>query len=117
MFETKKKKIRKYLDEQKTSGRLTVFDKLLSDWVSGELKAWLLDRGLTKLEIHTDWLADYQCINIQGKRDKYFIDIQVEPGMFAVAWDKDEPDNPTEHPLVSAAHFYDTVRQLLESMQ
>jgi predicted RNA-binding protein associated with RNAse of E/G family len=69
--------------------------------------------GLTKLEFHIDWHPDYKCIDIQGRRDRLYVDIQIEPGSFTIAMDEDEPDDPTEYALVSAECFYDTLRKAL----
>ena len=69
--------------------------------------------GLRKLEFHIDWLPDYNCIDIQGHRDRMYVDIQIEPASFTIAMDEDEPDEPTENALVSAEGFYDTLRDTL----
>ena len=69
--------------------------------------------GLRKLEFHIDWLPDYKCIDIQGRRDRMYVDIQIEPASFTIDMDEDEPDDPMEYALVSAEGFYDTLRDTL----
>ena len=68
---------------------------------------------LRKLEFHIDWLPDYKCIDIQGRRDRLFVNIQIEPASFTIAMDEIEPDEPTEYALISAEGFYDTLRVAL----
>ena len=76
MFFTKKKKIQKYL-EQKAESDKNAFDFLLCNYLDGTLKTDLELLGITKNEIHIDWLDDIKCIGIQGRYKKYFADIQI----------------------------------------
>ena len=69
--------------------------------------------GLRKLEFHIDWPPDFKCIVIQGRRDRMYVDIQIEPAAFTIAMDEDEPDEPTEYALESAEGFYETLRDTL----
>ena len=109
MFLTKRGKIAAYLKTASPSP----FHGLLEQWHAGQMRARLEAMGLTKLEFHIDWLPDYKCIDIQGRRDRLYVDIQIEPASFTIAMDEDEPDEPTEYALISAEGFYDTLRDTL----
>ena len=54
--------------------------------------------GLTKLEFHIDWLPDYKCIDIQGRRDRLFVNIQIEP---AASWTRTMRDTKLRHTPIS----------------
>ena len=109
MFLTKRGKIAAYLKTASPSP----FAELLAQWHTGQMRDHLESLGLSKLEFHIDWLPDYKCIDIQGRRDRMYVDIQIEPASFTIAMDEDEPDDPTEYALVSAEGFYDTLRDTL----
>ena len=109
MFLTKRGKIAAYLKIASPSP----FTELLAQWHAGQMREHLESLGLRKLEFHIDWLPDYKCIDIQGRRDRMYVDIQIEPASFTIAMDEDEPDDPTEYALVSAEGFYDTLRDAL----
>ena len=109
MFLTKRGKIAAYLKTASPSP----FTELLAQWHTGQMQERLEALGLTKLEFHIDWLPDYKCIDIQGRRDRMYVDIQIELTSFTIAMDEDEPDDPTEYTLVSAQGFYDTLRDTL----
>ena len=109
----KKKKISKYLSDKQSVQKITAFDILLSEYLSGGLKENFIKMDMRQIEIHIDWLSDYKCINIQGKAGDYFFDIQIEPKSFSVAYDKDEADNATEFELQDATEFYSTIECLL----
>ena len=109
MFLTKRGKIAAYLKTASPSP----FTHLLAQWPAGQMRDRLEAMGLGKLEFHIDWLPDYKCIDIQGRRDRLYVDIQIEPASFTIAMDEDEPDDPNEYALVSAEGFYDTLRVAL----
>lgn len=109
MFLTKRGKIAAYLKTASPSP----FAELLEQWHAGQMRERLEAMGLRKLEFHIDWLSDYKCIDIQGRRDRVYVDIQIEPASFTIAMDEDERDDPTEYALVSAEGFYDTLRDTL----
>ena len=109
MFLTKRGKIAAYLKTASPSP----FHDLLAQWHAGQMQKRLESLGLTKLEFHIDWLPDCKCIDIQGRRDRLYVDIQIEPASFTIAMDEDEPDDPTEYALVSAEGFYDTLREAM----
>ena len=112
MFLTKKKKIQKYLSE-KSAGRLSPFDELLSDYLSGKMTAVLSDLDIRKIEIHIDWLSDYRCIGVQGVHNQNYLDLQIEPTAFSIGCDPDEPDDHRDYPLESKEQVYAVVKQTL----
>ncbi len=103
MFQTKKSKIRAYLQPLTAP---TAFDTLLSDAVEGRLKARLDSFGTRHTRIHIDWLPDYRCIGIQTQCDRFYLNIQIEPTVYIAAIGTDEPGEGTEFPLVTADEFY-----------
>lgn len=109
MFLTKRGKIAAYLKTASPSP----FAELLAQWHTDQMRERMESLGLTKLEFHIDWLPDYKCIDIQGRRERMYVDIQIEPESFTIAMDEDEPDEPIEYALVSAEGFYDTLRDAL----
>ena len=111
MFQTKRAQITAWLKTAAPSP----FAALLSDWHSGRMQEQLLELGLTKPKFHIDWLTHYRCIDIQGRLQELYVDIQIEPDVFFLAADADEPDDPETFPLESREGFYETVRTALES--
>ena len=109
MFLTKRGKIAAYLKTASPSP----FHELLEQWHAGQMRERLESLRLRKLEFHIDWLPDYKCIDIQGRRDRMYVDIQIEPASFTIAMDEDEPDEHTEYALVSAEGYYDALRDTL----
>ena len=109
MFLTKRGKIAAYLKTASPSP----FAELLAQWHTDQMRDRLESLGLGKLEFHIDWFPDYKCIDIQGRRDRMYVDIQIEPASFTIAMDEIEPDEPSEYALVSAEGFYDTLRDTL----
>ena len=109
MFLTKRGKIAAYLKTASPSP----FTELLAQWHAGQMRERLENMGLGKLEFHIDWLPDYKCIDIQGRRDRIYVNIQIEPASFTIAMDEDEPDEHMEYALVSAEGLYDALRDTL----
>ena len=111
-----KKKISEYLTG-KQNAQSTAFDVILADYLSGALKRKLQDLSMQKIEIHIDWLPEYQCINIAGKANGFFFDIQVEPSTFSLAYDKDEPDDAADFLLKDAMSFYQTIESAIAKIR
>ena len=116
MFLTKKGKIRKHL-QSVDRGSWSAFDVLLDQYLTGELRSRLEEIGIGKLEIHVDYLEDYQCIGIQGKRGRYYIDIQIEESEFCLGCDPEEPDVHTYYPLENAEGLYRTVSDRIRELR
>ena len=112
MFKRKRTKIAEYL----RSAPGTAFAQLLSDWYGGTMHSELEALGLAKLDDHIDWLPDYKSISMQARYGKLYVDIQIDQKEFTIAADEDEPDEPSEFPLLSADDFYETVRRYLEKL-
>ncbi len=115
MFQIKKKKIAQYIDSI-PENRLTPFDLLLKDYLYGELNAKLEQMNISKLKYHIDWLDEYKCIEINGKCNQLFINIQIESTEFSVACDADEPDNCTSHALLEKEQFYQTIKNTVNEI-
>lgn len=102
---SKKQKIRAYLAGKQGAER-SAFDDLLGQWLSDGMQERLNALGLIRVEIHIDWLPEYRCIGIQGRKAKDYVDVQIEPESFFIARDRIEPDEGEEYPLESAEQFY-----------
>ena len=113
MFQTKKKKIKLYLEAKPDANMRTSFDVLLSEYLSGQLYIHLEKMMLDKIRVHIDWLPDYKCIDIQSKFKNYFFEIQIEEDEFSVSYDTDEADDPIVYSLESSGQFYNTIRKIL----
>lgn len=114
MFQTKKKKIKSYLENKQSAETLTAFDVLLHDYLSGDLESEFEAIGLSGIKIHIDWLNDYKCIEVEGSYSKYLIEIQIEPSEFSIAYDEDEPDDYKTYPLISKDDLFLEVKALLK---
>lgn len=114
LFQTKKKKIKGYLEN--VSVPLSAFDELLSDYMSGELKARFLQLGVEKIDIFVDWLDDYRCIGVQGKYRKYYVELQIEENEFSIGFDADEPDDPKTYLLETKEQVYSVFEDILKSL-
>ena len=115
MFTTKKKKIRKYL-EQKADDNKCAFDDLLSDYLDGSLKENLESVKMEKVEIHIDWFEDIKCIGIQGRYKEYYIDLQISPNEFSVSFDLDESDEDVIYPLESKEQVYNVLSNTVKTL-
>ncbi len=109
----KKEKINKYLSKKQADKSSTIFEIILSDYLSGSLKKRLHELAMKKISIHIDWLPDYKCINVQGKVSDYYFDIQIEPETFSIAYDKGEPDDATEFVLEDVSSFYSVIENTI----
>lgn len=115
MFVTKKKKIKKYLEQKATDGKCA-FDLLLSDYLDGTLKQKLAEMEISKIAIHIDWLDDVKCIGIQGRYHQYYLDLQIYQDEFTVSYDLDEADEDIEHPLQSKEQFYNVLLDIVKTL-
>ena len=115
MFATKKKKIKKYL-EQKNEDK-SAFDFLLSDYLDGALKQKLTATGIGKIAIYIDWLDDMKCIGIQGRYSQYYLDIQIYQNEFTISYDLDEADEEIEYPLESKEQFYSVFLNIIKKIK
>ena len=111
LFQSQRNKVLQYLERKKEAG-LSAFDELLRDWAAGDMKERLREMGLTGVEIHLDWLENYQCLGIQGKYQQNYVDLQIEPQQVLFAYDPDEPDEPECLPLESKEQVYALLNNL-----
>ncbi len=86
----KKRKIADYL--QKKDGNFSIFGLLLKEYLSGALTLNLKKLGLTKIEIHVDWLDEIKILGIQAKYKEFCLDIQIDGKELAIGCSKYEPD-------------------------
>ena len=110
MFFSKKKRIKAYLAAKPEH---TPFDDILQNWIDEQLEEKLSAMGLTKIEIHIDWLDDIKCIGIQGRYNKYFADIQIYPNEFSISFDLDEPDDDISYTLESKEQLYREISETI----
>ncbi len=115
MFVSKKRKIKSFLVEKNADGELTVFDMLLNDWESDVMKNTFSTMGIKNISVYIDWLPDYKCINVQGKYNHNYVDLQIEEKEFNIGVAHDEPDDHTYFNLESREQVYETVKLLLNS--
>ena len=94
----------------------SAFDLLLSDYLEGALKENLTSMGIKITEIHIDWFDDIKCIGVQWKYGKYYLDLQIYPDEILIAYDFDEPDEPTVHPLESKEQVYGVIFNTVKSL-
>ena len=104
MFISRKKKLQAYLNGRSTANN--VFDILLGDYLSGNLKKALEEFGITRIDFCIDWSDDMKCIAIQGKYQKYYMDLQIYPDEFSLSFDPIEPDDDVIHLLESKEQVY-----------
>ena len=113
MFFSKKKRIKAYLAAKPER---TPFDDILQNWIDEQFEEKLSAMGLTKIEIHIDWLGDYKCVFVQARKGKYFVELQIHPNEFTIAYDEDEADDDIEYRLMSLEYFYNTVKQIIVAL-
>jgi hypothetical protein len=116
MFTAKKKKIQQYLNRKAESDK-NAFDFLLCTYLDGTLKTDIKSLGITKNEIHIDWLDDIKCIGIQGKYKKYFADIQIYPNKFSISFDLDEPNDDISYALESKGQLYRVISETMDMLK
>lgn len=115
-FMTKKRKIQNYLDT-KTNAEKCAFDFLLCDYLNGTLKMTLESFGIKKISIYIDWSDHLKCIDIQGRYKKYFVESQIYPHEFSVAFDLIEADDDITYPLGSKEQVYNVFSATVESLK
>ncbi len=116
MFTSRKKKIQKYLNHKAENDK-NAFDVLLCNYLDGTLKTDFESLGITKNEIHIDWLDDIKCIGIQGRYKKYFADIQIYSNEFSISFDLDEPDDDISYALESKEQLYRVISETLDTLK
>ena len=85
--------------------------------MDGTLKTDLESLGITKNQIHIDWLDDIKCIGLQGRYKKYFADIQIYPDEFSISFDLDEPDDDITYPFESKDQLYRMISETISTLK
>jgi hypothetical protein len=116
MLFSKKKKIAAYL-QRIPDGEKTAFDLLLADYLDGTLKNRLESMGITKLEIHIDWLLGYKSICLQGRYQQYYMDAGIDAEEYFVEFDLDEPDGEETYPLESREAVYQRISGMILALE
>lgn len=111
----KKKKIQTYLDGLGDSK--TAFDLILCDYLDGSLKEKIQELGLTKIEIIVNCHANDFLLGAQAKYKSRYIDMQIYQGEFSLSHDVDEPDDDIFYPLESREQFYQTLANLIKTIE
>ena len=88
-FITKKKKIRKYLDD-KPKEKYTTFDLLLLDYLDGSLEKQLKSTGLRWNAIEVTWDDDVQFIAVESSYHGYAMDLVVYTDDFVIIFTSEE---------------------------
>ena len=115
MFLSKGKRIQNHLDSIEKK-QWSPFEFLLDQYLSGQLLTILAQYGISKLSCHIDFHDDYKCIQVQGKRKSYYIDLQIEQKEFSIGCDPVEPDHHKFFLLESPEYFYSVVSAELYSL-
>ena len=116
MFLSKKKRIQNYLDSMEKE-QWSPFEFLLDHYLSGQLLNTLAEYGITKLSCYIDFRNDYKCINVQGMRKSYYIDLQIEQKEFSIGCDPVEPDDHKSFHLESPEYLYSVVSAEIQSLK
>ena len=85
--------------------------------MDGTLKTDLESLGITKNQIHIDWLDDIKCIALQGRYKKYFADIQIYPDEFSISFDLDEPDDDITYAFESKDQLYRMISETISTLK
>ena len=115
MFTSKKKKIRRYLENIPDADK-TGFDFLLLDYLTGVLKNDIEGMGITKAEIYIDWQKHAKCISVQGRSNKYYMCLLIYPDEFCLSFDLDEPDKEEAYPMGSKDYFYQVLTKTIDAL-
>ena len=116
MFISKKKRIKAYLDSIEKK-QCSPFECLLADYLSGQMLNTFAQFGIIRLSCHIDFLDDYKCINVQGKYNSYYIDLQIEQKEFSIGCDLVEPDEHKYYLLESPENLYSVVNAEIQSLK
>ena len=115
MFTSKKNQIKKYL-AKKSDGDKCAFDFFLSDYLQGTLKEQLMSMGIKKIEIFIDWYEDIKCIDIQGRYEMYYMNLQIFPQEFTISFDLVEPDEDVIYFLESKQQLYNILLDTIKTL-
>ena len=107
--------IRQYLQGIPAKNR-SAFDHLLSEYLSGRMRERLEASGLNRIVICIA-RPDFRLgIDIEGRFGKHYINLQIEPDSFSLAFYEFGPDEYEDCPLSSPDQPYDTIKNLMEKL-
>ena len=111
----RREEIRLYLDGIPDKNR-SAFDHLLSEYLSGRMRERLEASGLNRIVICTG-RPDFRLgIDIEARFGKYYINLQIEPASFSLAFYEYGPDEYEDFPLLSPDQPYAAVKALAEKL-
>ena len=123
-FMTKKKKIRKYLDDMPKE-KYTAFELLLSDYLDGSLEKRLKTTGLKWSNIDVVWDDDGKMISIGSSYHGYSMDLWIYSDEIVIFFTA-EDDRPEElepeackeqhFPLENKDQIFDLIREKLAGL-
>ena len=93
----KKEKAEIYLASKTEPNSL--FDRTLQYYVDGTLETGLQSLGLDAIEIHVDLTDTEKCIDIQGRHQSYYLNVQLTENELAIGYSDTEPDPETIYPI------------------
>ena len=105
MFMTKRAKIQRYL-AQRADECSCAFDALLRDYLDGSFKEKLTTMDIRRGALYVDLREDEKCIDVQGRYQRYYVEMQIRPNEFSVSIDLVEPDEDVVYPLESKEQLY-----------
>ena len=88
-FISKKKKIRKYLDD-KPKEKYTTFDLLLSDYLDGTLEKSFKTTGLKWCSVEIQWEDDFQMISVGSVYNRYEMDLWIYTDEIVIFFNSEE---------------------------
>ena len=124
MFMTKKKIVRKYLDD-KPKEKYTPFDLLLLDYLDKSLEKRLKSLGLKWVSVEVNWEDDIQWISVEGKYRCYLMDLTIYTDEILIYFDSEdnlpeelEPEAVKEQslPLESKEQVFDLIAEKLAAL-
>ncbi len=113
---TPKKKIQAYLDSARASGSFGAFEQLMEDYLSGTLKQRFVDLGLALDDIFVLWTSDVKLVEITAEAEGFstFV-VEFNEREFEIDFESDINIEGVYFPLQTAAYFYDTVKEVLDT--
>ena len=88
-FISKKKKIRKYLDD-KPKEKYTTFDLLLSDYLDGTLEKSFKTTRLKWCSVEIQWEDDFQMISVGSVYNRYEMDLWIYTDEIVIFFNSEE---------------------------
>ena len=94
----------------------SAFDHLLGEYLSGRMRERLIAIGLNRIVI-TVSRHDFPCsIDIEGIWNRYYINLQIEPDSFSLAFYESGPDEYEDYPLTSPDQPYEKLKKLIKEL-